>query len=148
MPSIGAVKCSGRTRFGGAPFAHTYDKFSIWNLTAWRNILYVDSDVAVLRNMDHVLRAMLGSPTIAHVITTEGCSNFSAHKEPLVLTEGHKLARFINTGVWAVRPNGVVHSSLLNYLGTTRLPCDLGDQVRCTCATLRYDEVVNSQYVR
>ena len=132
MPSVGAVKCSGRTRFGGAPFAHTYDKFSIWNLTAWRSILYIDSDVSVLRNMDHVLQAMLDRPTMGHAITTEGCSNFSAniHEDPLVPIEGHKLARHINTGVWAVRPSGNVYSSLLNFLGTTRLPCDLGDQVR------------------
>ena len=66
----------------------------MWNLTAYDVALSLDSDVAVLQNLDHVLDGFLAARReVREVRTPQGC-----------LAEG-AVSPFLNTGVWAVRPS-------------------------------------------
>ena len=56
-------------------------------------LLYLDSDVAVVRPLDAVLETMLRDPRYKEVRTGQGC------------LPTHASMRFVNTGVWGVRPN-------------------------------------------
>lgn len=132
VPEIHGVKCSGQ-RYGPgsrrlAPdanmsyFDDTYTILAAWNLTQYRAVLVLDSDLLVRRSLDHVLLTMLARPEIAEARTPEGCLD-AALVEP---TRGN----FFNTGVWGVRPDALVYSALVHFLksGTREHQCGIGIQ--------------------
>ena len=101
VPEIQDVRCAGR-RFGPdskplptdqkqSYFDATYSILSVWNLTAYRAVLALDADLIVMRNLDHVLMAMLARPEIAEARTPEGCLD-AVSVQP---TRGN----YFNTGV-------------------------------------------------
>ena len=72
VPEIENVNCSGR-RFGPdsrllpetantSYFDATYSILAAWNLTRYRAVMVLDSDLAVRKSLDHVLFAMLARP--------------------------------------------------------------------------------------
>ena len=88
----------------------------MWSLTEFAAVLFLDSDLAVLRPMDSVLTTMLSYPAIGHAFAQDGCFpvNRSIHA-PYVRR---------NVGVWGVRPSAAVYRSLRNLMRASRLPCD------------------------
>eukprot|EP00966_Prymnesium_polylepis_P115076 2659759-Prymnesium_polylepis.1 len=76
----------------------------------------MDSDVAVLRNVDHLLERMLARPVIGELKTPQGCLNEGgASGAP-------------NTGVWAVRPSAVVFNTLMSWMHWSMIDCNVGLQ--------------------
>ena len=114
IPSIEGVRCRGKARRGGF-FSETYSIFAMFTLSQYRAILYLDTDLAVLRNLDHILEDMLESwPLLAQARTPQACRTLDRPEGDDRLRE-EALDRW-NTGVWAVRPSNVVYRSLVNFL--------------------------------
>ena len=101
----------------GYSYAAIYDKMAVWNLTSYSAVLFLDSDLAVLRPLDLVLDQMLRDPTIGHAYAQDGCF-------PINHSRNAPYQRR-NLGVWGVRPNAVLYRSLRNLMLASRLPCDL-----------------------
>ena len=131
-PEIANVTCFGR-RFGpdskplpeevGASyFDATYTILAAWNLTSYRAVMVLDSDLVVLRSLDHVLLAMLARPEIAEARTPEGCLD--------AIAVHPWRGNFFNTGVWGVRPQRDVFKAIVHYLqnATGELQCGIGIQ--------------------
>ena len=111
--AVGPVRCSGN--FWGEGYNTSYEKYAIWAAEKYDALLYLDTDLAVLKNMDHVIRDLLAMPEMnAHALTPDGC--------------GGNVRHAFNTGVWGVRPNRTLYRTLVNYLRGTRIPCQLGEQ--------------------
>ena len=118
VPIIREVKCSNYNQsvLSSMRWATSYTIANVWGLTRWAAVLFFDSDVAIVRNVDHLLERMLARPEIGEMKTPQGCLNVDAAHH------------FPNTGVWAVRPNRTVLSSLRNYMATTPIGCRVGLQ--------------------
>ena len=118
VPRIGLanVKCEDAARQRRGYFAEHFTKLNIFALQGLRVALYLDSDVVVLRNIDHVLDQMLGNPRIQEARTPQGCM------------EAYAGRRWLNTGVWGVRPNATLLRGLVAWLGTGQTKCFDGDQ--------------------
>ena len=102
---------------GAGYFDATYTKLRVWNLTAYDVALSLDSDVAVLQNLDHVLDGFLAARReVREVRTPQGC-----------LAEG-AVSPFLNTGVWAVRPSAPLYARLEAFLERGTVHCGVGDQ--------------------
>ena len=102
---------------GAGYFDATYTKLRVWNLTAYDVALSLDSDVAVLQNLDHVLDGFLAARReVREVRTPQGC-----------LAEG-AVSPFLNTGVWAVRPSAPLYARLEAFLERGTVKCGVGDQ--------------------
>ena len=99
-------------------FRHTMGTLALWNLTRYQVLLFIDSDAAVLRNVDHIIEMMLGRPEVGHAVAVDGCPTLSAAAA----------SSQINTGVWAVRPSQTAYRSLTDFWRGSMVPCELGDQ--------------------
>lgn len=132
VPEVRGVKCNG-PRFGPdskrlpanattSYFDATYTILAAWNLTQFRAVMILDSDLAVRQNLDHVLVAMLARPEIAEARTPEGCLD--------AVSVSPYRGNYFNTGVWAVRPDAAVFGSLVRWLqsGTREHQCGIGIQ--------------------
>ena len=132
VPEVKGVKCNGR-RYGpdskvlaanatSSYFDATYTILAAWNLTQYRAVLILDSDLAVRRSLDHVLLAMLERPEIAEARTPEGCLD--------AVSVGPKRGNYFNTGVWGVRPDAMVYADLVRWLtaGSKDHQCGIGIQ--------------------
>ena len=126
------VSCSGR-RFGPdsivlpasintSYFDATYTILAAWNLTRYRAVLVLDSDLAVRRSLDHVLYTMLSRPEIAEARTPEGCLD-------AIATHPWR-GNYFNTGVWGVRPSAPVFQAIVQFLQHSggELQCGIGIQ--------------------
>ena len=132
VPEIENVNCSGR-RFGPdsrllpetantSYFDATYSILAAWNLTRYRAVMVLDSDLAVRKSLDHVLFAMLARPEIAEARTPEGCLD--------AIAVHPWRGNFFNTGVWAVRPSREVFKAVVHFLQHSggELQCGIGIQ--------------------
>ena len=102
VTSIMDVNCSNpneRTLY----FFPTYTIFRIWSLVQYDAVLYLDADLAVIRNVDHVLETLLRNPSLDEIRT------------PIACTDG--MAGF-NTGVWAVRPSRRAGEAVAAFVGS------------------------------
>merc|ERR1719223_294230 len=97
-------------------FDATWSVLEIWNQTQYDALLYMDSDVAVVRNLDHVLKTMLASPALDEFRTPQGCCPAGA------------AAHYLNTGVWGVRPTTAVFDGLSAGLRDGSQKCGIGFQ--------------------
>ena len=129
VTELEGVRCQGPRRhkgleavgFGAFSDA-SYTKLAAWNLTEFRVVVYLDSDVAVVRNLDHVAREMLAAPQLHEARTLSGCQGDGGAN-----SSGAERANF-NTGVWALRPNRTTYARLLAFLRGGRFRCITGDQ--------------------
>ena len=132
VPELRGVRCSGR-RYGpdsrplawnasSSYFDATYTILAAWNLTQYRAVLVLDSDLALRQSLDHVLLAMLARPEIAEARTPEGCLD--------AVSVGPLRGNYFNTGVWGVRPDAHVWAALVRWLqsGTREHQCGIGIQ--------------------
>ena len=132
VPELRDVRCSGR-RYGPdsrplawnastSYFDATYTILAAWNLTQYRAVLVLDSDLALRQSLDHVLLAMLARPEIAEARTPEGCLD--------AVSVGPLRGNYFNTGVWGVRPDAHVWAALVRWLqsGTREHQCGIGIQ--------------------
>jgi hypothetical protein len=123
LSDIGRRRCvsldsvSASRMHSGYSYSAIYDKMAVWNLTSYSAVLFLDSDLAVLRPLDLVLDQMLRDPTIGHAYAQDGCF-------PINHSRNAPYQRR-NLGVWGVRPSAVLYRSLRNYMLAARLPCDL-----------------------
>ena len=123
VTAIGCAKSSTRQRGDRGRdsryFDRTYTKLHVWNLTKYDAVLYLDSDVGVLRNLDHVLHRLLSNSSAGwrEARTGQGCMY------------PHSSIPYINTGVWGVRPSASVHRDLLAFVASgASATCYDGDQ--------------------
>jgi len=112
-PQLQHVGCGGPFR-KGSHFVGTYTAFAAWGLVdLCDSVVYMDSDLQVVRNMDHLFDFMT--------------------KRPDVVTAGVQLNwPEMNTGVWLLRPNKTIHDSLISYThtpGPPGYPCGKGFQL-------------------
>ena len=117
---IERARCSGKKKPKADRRAQYYEqlftKLHLWSLTQYDALLYLDSDVAVVRPIDSVLRTMLREPRYKEVRTGQGC------------LPTHASMRYVNTGVWGIRPSHEVHTKLLDFVASGRSSCVDGDQ--------------------
>ena len=111
--NLALVKCKDRPR---GYFAEHFTKLNLFALQGLNAAFYLDSDVVVLKNTDAVLDQMLGNPRIQEARTPQGCMERYAGR------------RWLNTGVWGVKPNATLLKGLLTWLGTGQTKCFDGDQ--------------------
>ena len=104
----------------------------MFTLSQYRAILYLDTDLAVLRNLDHILEDMLESwPLLAQARTPQACRTLD-HPEGDDRLREEALDRW-NTGVWAVQPSNAVFRSLVNFLQNgSNFRCNIGFQGAAT----------------
>ena len=132
VPEVQNVTCSGR-RYGpdskmlsadvnASYFDATYTILGAWNLTKYRAVMVLDSDLAVRRSLDHVLVAMLARPEIAEARTPEGCLD--------AIASHPWRGNYFNTGVWGVRPHAEVYKSIVHFLQHNggEMQCGIGIQ--------------------
>jgi len=125
LSSIARRRCEARSkpldarldrRSSGYSYATIYDKLAIWNLTQYSAVMFLDSDLAVLRPLDHVLDQMLENPAIGHAFAQDGCFAINASRSAPYMRR--------NLGVWAVRPSAAIYRALRNLMLASHLPCD------------------------
>ena len=132
-PSIGQPRCTGK-KLRWETLSLTYGKLGIWGLEQYASVLILDLDVAVVRNLDHVLLYMLRNPEVTELRSPAGCQaqpRWPAASSPSrgsCLEENRGLGACFNTGVWAVRPNNEAYGSLVRFLAGGSYPCGNGDQ--------------------
>lgn len=147
QPELQGVRCVGRQygpdsrplsgNVSTSFFTPTYSILSAWALTQFRAVLVLDSDLAVRRNLDHVLMAMLARPEIAEARTPEGCLN-AISVEP-----GH--GNYFNTGVWGVRPDANLYADLVSFLRAGSVQCGIGIQTAAK-AYFRRPRIDNARF--
>ena len=71
-PSIGQPRCTGK-KLRWETLSLTYGKLGIWGLEQYASVLILDLDVAVVRNLDHVLLYMLRNPEVTELRSPAGC---------------------------------------------------------------------------
>ena len=109
------VACQDEYRDNKAYLAGSWTIYSIWSLTAYDAVLYMDSDSQVMHNVDHVFELMLrGRSSVLQMGKQGVCGRWGG----------------MNTGVWMVRPNASVFAQLRDMLrsGRPRFHCDIGFQ--------------------
>ena len=115
VPRIANISCHGPLQRGNF-FDEHWTKLNVLNLTGLRVAFYLDSDLVVRRNIDHVIRQMFDSPILAEARTPQGCLPASAS------------TAFFNTGAWAVRPDATDFARLVRWLRAGNSKCYDGDQ--------------------
>lgn len=99
----------------------TYTMSAIWSLTAFDVVFYLDSDLAVIQPLDHVIREIWSNGELQEARTPMACRSATS-----------SLRGPFNTGVWAVRPNRSVFDEFVTYMrGNTdgkRFGCGIGFQ--------------------
>jgi hypothetical protein len=88
----------GRATFWGMSF----NKLRIFNMTEFRKILFIDADVMVLRNVDHVML----EPDFTAAFTTECCNNGARGK--------------LGGGMWVFTPSFELWNTTINLIAQ---PC-------------------------
>jgi hypothetical protein len=115
VPRIVNVSCHGHKQRGGF-FDEHWTKLNLLNLTGLEVAMYLDSDVVVRRNIDHVVRRLLHNDSLTQARTPQGC------------LEDYAGRNWFNTGVWGVKPNAANFAQLLTWLRKGRSQCYDGDQ--------------------
>eukprot|EP00967_Tisochrysis_lutea_P144436 scaffold269663_cov37-Tisochrysis_lutea.AAC.2 len=95
-------------------FRPTYSIFHIYNLTQFEFVLYLDTDLAVLHNIDHLLAQEVH---VEELRTPTGCNPSGYH--------------LWNTGVWGIKPNHTRFELISGWLhepGNLSNPCGNGFQ--------------------
>jgi hypothetical protein len=88
----------GRATFWGMSF----NKLRIFNMTQYRKIMFIDADVMVLRNIDHVML----EPDFTAAFTVECCNSGARAK--------------LGGGMWIFTPSFELWNRTINLIGT---PC-------------------------
>ena len=116
------VNCTGKFRGIPQHFVRTYAIFKVFGLTQYAAILYLDTDLAVLFNLDHLLYGLLAaSHERAQIWTPQECKMLSGFQ---------KYA--FNTGVWGVRPNINVSREIVEFVASGHHRCHIGFQAAAT----------------
>lgn len=101
-------------------FRPTYSIFHLYNLTQFEFVLYLDTDLTVLRNIDTLLEYRAGDQLhVEELRTPTGCQ------------QNNKRLRSWNTGVWGIRPNRTRFELVARWLredGKVANPCGIGFQ--------------------
>ena len=96
-------------------FAFSYTIFNIWNMTEYDKIMYMDGDLAVLRNMDHLV----------YEWATSGKTEL---RTPLSCDQISTDIRY-NTGVWGVTPSQNTFQRLHEWITSGKYKkCGVGFQ--------------------
>ena len=115
------VSCSGPFR-KGTHFVGTYTAFEAWGLSDMCDaVVYMDSDLQVMANMDHLFTYM--------------------QDHPAVVTAGVQLHwPEMNTGVWLLRPAQHIRDDLVAYVQKPDVPypCGKGFQLAAKAFFPRY----------
>eukprot|EP00995_Heteronema_vittatum_P000626 NODE_1084_length_1073_cov_170.395508_g753_i0.p1 GENE.NODE_1084_length_1073_cov_170.395508_g753_i0~~NODE_1084_length_1073_cov_170.395508_g753_i0.p1 ORF type:complete len:336 (+),score=43.20 NODE_1084_length_1073_cov_170.395508_g753_i0:51-1058(+) len=91
---------------GSARYADTYTKLNVWSLVEYQTVVFVDADVAVLRNMDTLFSTSLSDDH--HVAAADDCCDY------------------FNPGLLVLRPSEHIYRDMLAEI--PRLPSyDGGD---------------------
>ena len=112
------LNCTGSHKRNGY-FAVTFSQYRVFELTQFDAVLLLDSDLAVVRNLDHILLRMLREPRVAQVRTPQAC--FHSHA---VSWHGSKL----NAGVWGLRPSAETARRFETFLASGGYRCAIGIQ--------------------
>ena len=114
--NLASVRCEDQSRQRKGYFVEHFTKLNLFGLRGLDSAFYLDSDAVVLKNVDSVLDRMLANPAIREARTPQGCM------------EAYAGRRWLNTGVWGVKPNATLLKGLLAWLGTGQSKCFDGDQ--------------------
>uniref|UniRef100_A0A6C0LRQ1 Hexosyltransferase n=1 Tax=viral metagenome TaxID=1070528 RepID=A0A6C0LRQ1_9ZZZZ len=87
---------------------------NIWKMIQYDKILYMDGDLAVMRNPDSLFRKWY------HENTTELRTPVACNAKPT-----HNL---YNTGFWGITPSYLTYKSMENWLRNADYPCGIGSQ--------------------
>ena len=121
-PHLIATQARPRCRSGGVEemrwFEHLVGTYSLvvglWNLTEYRKVLYLDSDAAVLRGIDHTLRTFLQS-SAQELRSPISCRTLPSRS-------------LYNTGVWGVSPSSSYAIGLRDAVASGDFACGVGFQ--------------------
>ena len=123
LQAVGAerVNCTGRFRGLPMHFQNTYAIFGMFGLTQYAALLYLDTDLAILSNLDHLLLGLLAAPSDeAQIWTPQECKSFRPRQYNF------------NTGVWGIRPNLQTNRELMDFVASGRHRCHIGFQTAAT----------------
>ena len=101
------VNCTGSFRGPAEHFVLTYAILNMFTLTQFAAILYLDTDLAILSNLDHLLLRLLSMPPHAQIWTPQQCKSLTG-----------AAAVSFNTGVWGVKPDLRIHRELMDYVAS------------------------------
>ena len=109
-----AGRCQRNSDHNKFRFSFSYSIIRIWEQYQYDKIIYIDSDLAVMKNMDSVFYEWSLQNTM-ELRTPTGCNKY-----PNTL--------YYNTGVWGVTPSRKFFSHFENWFQTADYPCGLGFQ--------------------
>jgi alpha-N-acetylglucosamine transferase len=91
-------KCKKKMRSHGAPhWAHTAAKLQVFGLTQFEKIIYLDSDMLVLKNIDHLF----------------DCPHMTAAIDsPMISEENKEKHSHLNSGLMVIEPAAEIESQL------------------------------------
>ena len=115
VPRIANITCYG-SKQRGSYFDEHWTKLNLLNLVGLRVAVYLDSDMVVLRNIDHVISGLLSSPHLKEARTPQGCLDDRAGRI------------WFNTGFWGVKPIEMGFHRMLAWLREGKSHCYDGDQ--------------------
>lgn len=146
IETISDMKCMGKAARGGY-FTSQYSTLAIFNLTEFRAILMLDTDISVVRNIDHVLDEMLRRPRLAQIRTPQSCRSLDipvhayGTRQPgggMCQTRDGCRSRDLsaaekwNGGVWGVSPRADVYREIRAFLRSGKYGCSVGLQNAAT----------------
>jgi hypothetical protein len=126
--TMGTPKCTGEgVRW--ETMSLTFNILAIWSLEQFQVVLYLDTDIAVVHSLDHVLLYMLRNPTVTEMRSPAGCAE---HAQDPAASQPVKdcVKKYVcyNTGVWAVRPHRHTFNALVPYPNLGHCPCATGSK--------------------
>jgi alpha-N-acetylglucosamine transferase len=92
-----------RSQPARASLALQFTKLRLWQLASYQNLIYLDSDMVVLRNIDSLF-------DLAHNISNAAGNALAAVNEFTV--DGHPFADSFNAGLLVMRPSGSIFTSM------------------------------------
>ena len=108
VSEVKEIPCGNRSKSSqGGRLVPTYTMGAIWNLTQYDVVLYLDSDLAVVRPLDHVIRALLREREANEYRTPVACRTAESTRS---------IGAPFNTGVWAVRPNATIYTNFVSWM--------------------------------
>ena len=118
IPTLARPQCRQGSVAEARWFEHLYPTYSLvvglWNLTRYRKVLYLDSDVAVLRGIDHRFRTFMDSDA-QELRSPLSCRSLPSRS-------------MYNTGVWGVTPSAAYAKGLYDAIAAGGYACGVGFQ--------------------
>lgn len=97
----GCIQVSGINKDGFERWNYTFDKLQVFNLIQFDKVVFLDSDMFIAKNIDHLFDSPNMSAVVADVYDQPDCTE-------------------LNSGLMVIEPTTIVYKGLLDVLSSDR----------------------------